>query len=864
MKKLSGFFSGNSLRLYLGVLALFSALAFAVYFPALSGPFVFDDIPFIRDNPAIRLDRLSAEGVLAAAKSRRPLTTLSFALNYYAAGYDTRGFHAVNVAFHALAAFLFFLLAEKTLALLARPWESPPETRAGPLPQGSPGRPRAAAFFAALLFLCHPLATESVSYISQRANVLCALFFILSLLFFAKGRTSQRRSARRLFFAACAASGFAALLSKENAATLPAFIFLYEWLFFRKGSFRWLTGRAFPIAWGLLLMAAAAAMAVGRGGVNPFFPALAILLVPVMIYVRVRPVKGRAGLSASLALTAMSALFVLAVWNETRPWAAILHEYKNFPPLTPFLRVTTELRVVVDYLGLYFWPAPGRLSISHYYSLAQSKWIFPGTINSTILIVCLLLAASMSMRRRPIFAFAVFMYFGNLVIESSIYPLHLAFEHRTYLPCLFLPILFTSALFRRVPRAAPFICFFLVILCCLFTFERNRVWADDLALWQDAVKKAPRQALARNNLGIAFFGRGRVDDARREFIIAVKDDPFALDPIYNLGLLFRSQGRLKDAETMFRKVLDIRDDYVFAHNDLGLTLMDEGRDREAEFQFKKALAWNPWFAAAMNNWGTLLLGRGDMAEAEKKFRDALAAAPGFTDARINLGVVLVRRGKAAEAVTVLRDAASRSPRNAEIYFQLGNALLNSGDSAEAVKALRRAISLDPQNPDARNSLAVAFTTQNRLIEAIVEYREALALMKRERAGGGRRDSLDGEEASVRKNLALALSRMKQWAAARKELEAARSLVPRDPDVLLGLGAVLAHEGLYAEARDVFAEAARLFPENPETHLNLGRVLLKLEKPHEALAELSQAAVLSPRDTAIYRDIARARDMMAQK
>ena len=842
-----------------GILALFLAVAFLIYFPSLKGPFVFDDIYFILDNPNIALESLSLRGILAAATSGRPLTTLSFALNHLANGYDTAGFHAVNTAIHALTAFFFLFLANRTHVLA-----------------GYGKNAGKAAFFASLLFLCHPLATQSVSYISQRANAMCGMFFILSLFLFAGARTKGPGTGRTFLYAGCAAAGLAAFLSKENAATLPFFILLYEWLFFRCADEKWLAAQSMPIAWGILLMTAVAAAVVGRGQVHPGLFAAWAVLAPVAIYMALkRPQAGPLKASTrrmEIILTAFLAAVALAVWVEARPLASIMHDYKNIAPVTCYQRLLTEARVVFLYLGLFLLPLPDLLSLGHDVTVSTGLFSHPSTIAAILALAGIFVYAVKARGKRPVLVFAVFMYFGNLAIESSVLPLHMVFEHRAYLPMIFLCLVFASWIFSKFPRRATAILTVLALLLGFSAFMRNQVWADDLALWQDAAKKAPNDAIAHNNLGIALMKRGKTREAISRFAQAMATDNSLMDAPYNMGLAYREMGRTEDALAMFRRALAIRDDYVFAHNDLGLALMDLGRMREAELHFRKALAWNPYFAKALNNLGTLQLGKGLFSDAVAMFREALKVAPGFVQARINLGIVLLQQGKAKEAAIVLEKAVSDQPGNSEALSQLGNALLHSGDTVGAMSRLRKAVSLDPKNADSVNSLAVALTTQGRNLEAIVEYRKALGLMEKEalalkaRSAPGAYSAvfLAPERTAVHKNLALALSRMKQFEKAGEELQKAAALSPTDIDARLGLGSMLAARGLYDRAFEVFASAALDFPENPEAQRDLGRILMKLGRPKEALTAFSRAALLSPTDTGIHRDIATARDLIDKK
>ena len=203
---------------------LFSFLALVVillYVETLTGPFIFDDKPNILENSHIRLTKLTVTDLARAAfKSpipRRPLANISFALNYYFHGYNPVAYHLVNILIHILNGIVLFLLAKTTLRTPSL--RSDYETY------------RWIPFFTALLWLVHPLQTQSVAYIVQRMNSLATLFYLLSILLYAKSRLESKDRPRKLLLAGCILSGLFALASKEISATLPFFLLLYEWYF---------------------------------------------------------------------------------------------------------------------------------------------------------------------------------------------------------------------------------------------------------------------------------------------------------------------------------------------------------------------------------------------------------------------------------------------------------------------------------------------------------------------------------------------------------------------------------------------------------------------------------------------------------
>lgn len=149
------------------VLFFFLTLGVGIYSNTLEAPFYFDDIKNIQDNPHIRLTKLNLKKIVNAAfnsytTKKRPISYITFALNYYFHQYRLKGYHVVNIIIHILTALFLYLFIKKTLNT--------------PLLSEKYDHPDAIAFFAALMWLAHPLHTQSVTYVVQRMNSMAAIF----------------------------------------------------------------------------------------------------------------------------------------------------------------------------------------------------------------------------------------------------------------------------------------------------------------------------------------------------------------------------------------------------------------------------------------------------------------------------------------------------------------------------------------------------------------------------------------------------------------------------------------------------------------------------------------------------------------
>ena len=218
------------------IVLLFTLLGAGIYSNTLKVPFIFDDV-HIYENPHIRITTLSDIGKAGfnsssfKTSSLRPVAYISFALNYYFHQYNLVGYHVVNIIIHILTGiFLYFFI--KTTLIISIP-QSANRSNSESLD------PSFIAFGAALVWLVHPVHTQSVTYIIQRMNSMAAMLYILSFFLYIKGRLAKNGNKSWLWFAGSAVAWLLSLCCKQISATLPFFIFLYEWYFFQDLSRDW-------------------------------------------------------------------------------------------------------------------------------------------------------------------------------------------------------------------------------------------------------------------------------------------------------------------------------------------------------------------------------------------------------------------------------------------------------------------------------------------------------------------------------------------------------------------------------------------------------------------------------------------------
>jgi len=435
------------------VLLLFAGaiFIFCLYSNTLNFPFIFDDGHNIRNNPHIRITGLSMENIIEAGfkspLSNRPVSNISFALNYYFHQYNVAGYRFVNILIHIVTGIFLYLFLKNTLSI-------PSLNDANETSKWVP-------FFTAFIWLVHPIQTQSVTYIVQRMNSMAVMFCVLSLFFYIKARQEKETRRKGLLFFCCIFFGFLALGSKEIAATLPFFVFLYEWYFFQELSMKWLKRHFWLFS-----------------GIFVFFALVALL------YLGFHPLERILG----------------------------GYEDRDFN-LTQ--RTLTQCRVVIFYLGLLSLPCPSRLNLDHDFLISHSLINPLTTIVSVILILSLIWLAIYTARRERLLSFCILWFFGNLSIESSVMPLEIVFEHRTYLPSMLAILIVVRMAYRYIGSkwlTTSGLCVVLIVLA-VWTYQRNQVWKDDLTLWRDCVEKSPEKARPHYNLALALDDQGRPQEA---------------------------------------------------------------------------------------------------------------------------------------------------------------------------------------------------------------------------------------------------------------------------------------------------------------------------------------------------------------
>jgi len=675
----------SALRTALALAAICAAGGVA-YAGSFRAPFVFDDWNNILENPFVRWTRLDLDSLrftLANAPLSRPVAYVSFALNHWLGGYSTPGYHAVNLAIHLANGCLVYALALVTLSRLAR---LRGQASPAPPPEALPWL----ALASGLVFVVHPIQTQSVTYIVQRMNALCTLFYLAALLAFVRGRLATSTRRRVAAFGLSGLFAGLALGSKENAATLPFAAWLYDWYFLRDLE------------------------------------------------------RDR---RANAALAAITALFAAGFF--ARGGAALLDHSAR--PFTLGERLLTQPRVIALYVSLILLPLPSRLNLAHDVSVSH------GLLDPPTTLACLLaLAASLALavrwaRPRRLASFAIVWFLLQLAIESSVFPLELVFEHRTYLPMVGVCLALGPPLGRLAsarPSWAVAAAALLVAALGAGTWLRNETWSSEVGLWRDAVAKSPRLARAHTNLGVALARAGRHAEAVESYRRALALEPGSGEVHYDLFFSLQALGRADEAQQELDETLRLVPDHAGALDLEGEAAMRRGDLDLAIARFRAALRANTRLAPAYYQLGNALLARGDLEEAAVSLQAAGRLDPqldassrrAFAVASGRRALERLARGDANGAAQDLRGALAAEPEDAIAANALAWILATSPDPAlrdpqQATRLAETAQRARADDPALLDTLAAAYAAAGRFDAAIgaAERADALAAARGDEA-----------------------------------------------------------------------------------------------------------------------------------
>jgi Flp pilus assembly protein TadD len=596
----------------------------AVFARSLTCGFVgYDDRGYVLDNTRV-LGGLGMDGLRWAFTTTRqanwhPLTWLSLMLDATVGGADPAVYHATSVALHALASVLLLRVLHLATGELAR------------------------SATVAALFALHPLRVESVTWISERKDVLAAVFWMGTLLCWLRFRLEGRC---RAHIAACLLFA-CGLLAKPMLVTLPAVLLLLE---------RWpLTPALRPRGWRPVLIA----------------------LAPLAVLA-----------AASAAVT---------LWAQRAGGA--VGTFHGFPVGA---RLANAAVGAAAYLGDLVWPA--GLAVPYPY---RWETIAPPRVLAALAVLLALSAVAATARRRPWARLGWLWYLVTLLPVSGLVQVgeQSRADRYTYLPSIGLAIWLVwdaaalAAFLLPDPRTRRRALLAAAVLALVplaaVTWAQQAHWKDSFSLWRRALAVTEQNAVAHDGYGLELYREGREAEALPHFQEAVRLSPQTTRSHVNLGAALSRLSRYDEAVAQLEIAVSQQPESAALRAELAAMLLRAGRREEAEALAREVLRAAPGEARAREVVG--------MAEA---LRGDLPAEPGARTGEqwVAIGLSLLRERKVAEAEEALRRAVEVEPTLPSGHTNLGVLLAQTGRVAEALPHFEEAARLSPGDAGARRNL----------------------------------------------------------------------------------------------------------------------------------------------------------------
>ncbi len=698
-------------------------LVLIVYWPAMHGEFFWDDVAFIRDNPAVQTwDHLITAWVDPRAFGGiqyYPLTYTTSWMEYQLWGTNTFGYHLVNALLHGLNAILCWRLLGQ-LGLRA-------------------------AWVAAAIFALHPIQVESVAWMVERKNVLSGAGFLGALIYFSRffqltGNSSSSQGTNR-DYGIGSALFVAALISKSATVVLPAVLLVLLW---------WRRGRVERREWvallPLFLLSAAAGLVTvwveqGVGGAkgedwnfsiaersliaaravwfyiaklawpadlmliyprwqvdtaNPaqwLFPAGAIAATAAFWLFRVR--IGRGPLTAALCIVCILSPMLGIVSFYWMLFSFVGNHFAYLASI-PFIALVVSLGVhffgmrtnlltalagfVLLILSIFTWKE------SHHYQTAEMMWRTSIADNAH--------------------AWVAHHNLGNLLYTRG--QLSEAMHHLQQ----------SLSIRPQYPRSH-------YVLANIYADQKQ--WANAIHHYESTIRFDPHHAPSYSKLARLLVATGRFDEARKQFATAHRINPDFPRPDISIALALVADGKTDDALARLEQATREFPKDANAHYGLALIFAEKNQIERAAAEYRETIRLDPQHTQAHFNYGLSLMKLGKSDEAITHFREALRFDPAMEQAHNGLGQALAAKGQLDSAIAHFREAVRLKSDYAIALGNLGSSLGQQGKFAEAIQFHQTAVRLKPNDPALHTNFGYALAALGRLDDAEKQFREALRL-----------------------------------------------------------------------------------------------------------------------------------------
>lgn len=804
---------------------LLAVLVIACYKNSLKCGLVFDDLAAIRDNrdvrphtPLFNMFRNDFWGTSLSKeqshKSYRPLTVLTFRLNYAVHGLDPFGYHLVNVILHIAVTVLFYRMCLHFL-------------------------PDVSSMVASALFAVHPIHTEAVTSVVGRAEILSAFAFLGALMFYINDKYNDR------IFQKCSITSCMAILGmlcKEQAITVLAVCCIYELAASAKNPSRLQSFRY------LLL---------GRGIVTPWM----------------KDVVLRIGLLISAAIFVISFR-----WKLMGSQLPVFNRFDNPAAVSPmvtrqlshhYLLSVNAWLLLFPYYLCCDWSGSTVPLISCLWDVrnigtllfyAVLLWCLKITISTKRNVIPLLM--SLSLLTVPFLPATNFLFpVGFVVAERVLYIPSMGF-------CMLVSQGWSTLWEKRLYKTlAAFGLLFLIVTHILKTNRRNEDWQSEFHLFTSALSINQRNGKLYNNMGKVLEGLDRYEEALFHYEEAIRLQPTDVRGYLNLGRVLTSLRRYHTAEEVYQKAKKVianeammEKTYVSANHlqlyiNLALLISrNNSRLEEADELYRQAITLRSDFSNAYLNRGDVLLKMNRTKEAEDMYHRALQIDDNNPDLYFNLGIVLMDQGRSTEALDFFNKALDINPDHEESLVLSSILIRESGMSTYNNVAKSRLEKIVHQGKESERvfiNLGLMSLENKDFSTAEMWFRKALHIKPNSRAAIF--------------NLALLLSEQRQPEESLVLLTKLLQFYPNHVNGLILMADIyVSHLKNLDAAEECYLKVLEVEPQNPKALHNLCVLYVERQNLKQAEQCFLHATTIHPTFDYMQKHLEITRNLLKQK
>jgi tetratricopeptide (TPR) repeat protein len=661
----------------LGAMAGAALIVIAIciaYFPAFSSGFILDDDKLLTDNAQIQdSDGLYQFWLTTKAYDYWPVTNSTLWMEWRLWEMNPAGYHVANLALHAAASLLIWLILRKL---------------------SIPG-----AFLAALIFAVHPVNVESAAWIAQRKDDLAIVFFLLSMLWYLK-----------------------ALMPTVNAGMAPARSQGGPWERAKKHSP--LSTLHSPLWYWLSLLAFALGM-LSKGSIA----ILPLLLLGIVWWLRPLTRRDLARIAPFFLIAA--ALAAVNVWFQTHLGGSIrtvafpvrileagaVVWFYLYKAILPIDLVFIYPLWSIDPGDFRWWlPLAATLAVTAVLWLYRKGWSRPILFAWGFFCVALL----------PVMGFTDVGFMKHSLVADH-------YQHIAVIGVIALAAagwsVWRGRLRAAFARTAYVMAIIAVLALLLLSRLLNGLYCDAAELYRLTLKKNPGCWLIHNNLGVLLADAGRRQEAIAQYKETLRLNPDYSEAHNNMGNALGALGQWQDALGCYHKALELVPEHPLTLNNLGYALGSLGRFPEAIEQYQKALKIQPNIGGIHDNMAFTLLQMGRQPEALEQYQEAINLEPKNPEYRAHYGFALTQAGRLSEAIKQCREALRLSPNHPDAHFNLGMALTMTGQHLEAIEHYSWSLRYKPDKPQVYYQLSISYALVRRFSEAETAAQRAMDLAR---------------------------------------------------------------------------------------------------------------------------------------